>query len=144
MSALFSYKQKRLEIYAIDCGKFNNCAIRLPSENNKWLSFNNHCRKERVPFMVYADQECTLQNMEMDMETSNYQVYKYEMRIWENRWRINAVCGIKIWLLCHFEVPSTSVRRAVINWKSVCIVLCCCVRYVCRKLYQTKSIRRQH
>ena len=32
--------------------------------------------------------------------------------------------------LHHFVVSSTSVRRAqVINWKSVCIVLCC-VKYV--------------
>ena len=31
----------------------------------------------------------------------------------------------------HFVVSSTSVRRArVINWKSVCVVLCYCVQYV--------------
>ena len=33
--------------------------------------------------------------------------------------------------LHHCVVSSTSVGRArVINWKSVCIVLCCCFRYV--------------
>ena len=31
----------------------------------------------------------------------------------------------------HFVVTSTNVRRArVINWKSVCTVLCCCVQCV--------------
>ena len=33
--------------------------------------------------------------------------------------------------LRHFVVSSTCVRRVrVIYWKSVCIVLCCCVQYV--------------
>ena len=33
--------------------------------------------------------------------------------------------------LRHFVVPSTNVRRVrVINWKSICIVLCCCVQFV--------------
>jgi len=39
----------------MDCGQINDCAIRLPSENDKWLSFSNHCRNERMPFVVYAD-----------------------------------------------------------------------------------------
>ncbi|XP_018374743.1 PREDICTED: uncharacterized protein LOC108768705 [Trachymyrmex cornetzi] len=47
----------KLEIHTEDCGKLNDCAIRLPSEDDKWLSFHNHCRKERVPFVVYADLE---------------------------------------------------------------------------------------
>ncbi|XP_011706256.1 PREDICTED: uncharacterized protein LOC105461459, partial [Wasmannia auropunctata] len=38
---------EKLEAHTIDCGKTNNCAIRLPSEDDKWLSFNNNCRKER-------------------------------------------------------------------------------------------------
>ena len=25
--------------------KMNDCAIRLPNEDNKWLSFDNHCRR---------------------------------------------------------------------------------------------------
>ncbi|KYQ46506.1 hypothetical protein ALC60_14495, partial [Trachymyrmex zeteki] len=45
----------KLELHSEDCEKLNDCAIKLPSEDNKWLSFNNHCRKERVPFVVYAD-----------------------------------------------------------------------------------------
>jgi len=48
----------------------NDCAIRLSSEDDKWLSFKNHCRKERV---VYADLECTLEKTE---DTSKYQYHQ--------------------------------------------------------------------
>ena len=66
----------KLEIHIADCGKFNNCAIRLPSED-KWLSFSNYCRKECVLFVVYADLECTLEMMEKEnMETLSY-MYQY-------------------------------------------------------------------
>jgi len=57
----------------VDCGQINDCAIRLSSENDKWLSFKNHCRKERVPFVVYADLECTLKKTE---DTSKYQYHR--------------------------------------------------------------------
>ncbi|XP_011707107.1 PREDICTED: uncharacterized protein LOC105462284, partial [Wasmannia auropunctata] len=50
---------KKLEVHSVDCGEMNECAIRLPSEDNKWLSFNNYSRKEHVPFVVYA--ECILE-----------------------------------------------------------------------------------
>ncbi|KAL6250898.1 hypothetical protein P5V15_009292 [Pogonomyrmex californicus] len=42
----------------------NDCAIRLPSEDDKWLEFKNHTNKERLPFIVYADLECVLQRTE--------------------------------------------------------------------------------
>jgi len=41
----------------MDCREMNDCAIRLPSDD-KWMSFSNHNRKERVPFIIYADLEC--------------------------------------------------------------------------------------
>ncbi|KYQ47211.1 hypothetical protein ALC60_13768, partial [Trachymyrmex zeteki] len=31
----------KLETHSEDCGKLNDCAIRLPSEDDKWLSFRN-------------------------------------------------------------------------------------------------------
>ena len=65
------------------------------------------------------------------MRKRQYQVYDFEMRISNNRWCTRAICAIKNLTLHHFVVSSTNVRRArVINWKSVCIVLCCCVEYV--------------
>ncbi|XP_024872193.1 uncharacterized protein LOC112454828 isoform X2 [Temnothorax curvispinosus] len=44
----------KLQSHTTDCREVNNCAIRLPSAD-KWLSFKNHSRKERLPFVVYAD-----------------------------------------------------------------------------------------
>jgi len=55
----------------MDCGQMNDCTIRLPSEDDKWLSFKNHCKK-RVLFVVYVDLECTLEKMETEEDT--YQV----------------------------------------------------------------------
>ena len=55
---------KKLAAHVVDCGKLNNCAIVLPQKKNKWLSFNNYSKKERLPFVVYADLECTLEGQE--------------------------------------------------------------------------------
>jgi len=49
---------EKLDVHSTDCGQMNDCAIRLPNEDDKWLSFKDHCRKKRVPFIVYADLEC--------------------------------------------------------------------------------------
>ncbi|KYN08427.1 hypothetical protein ALC62_00594 [Cyphomyrmex costatus] len=63
----------KLELHSTDCGKLNDCAIRLPSEDDKWLKFKNHCRKERVPFVVYTDLECALEKIDEDPTSSMYQ-----------------------------------------------------------------------
>jgi len=42
------------------------CDCRLPNDNDKWLSFINYCRKERVPYVVYADLECILKKTETE------------------------------------------------------------------------------
>ncbi|XP_011685475.1 PREDICTED: uncharacterized protein LOC105448525 [Wasmannia auropunctata] len=67
----FSLSEK-LKVHTIDCGEMNDCAIKLPSEDDKWLSYNNYSRKERVPFVVYADLECILEKMQRDPETPSY------------------------------------------------------------------------
>ncbi|XP_070172318.1 uncharacterized protein [Polyergus mexicanus] len=50
----------KLQSHIVDCREMNECAIRLPSDKDKWLAFNNYNRKERLPFVVYADLECVL------------------------------------------------------------------------------------
>jgi hypothetical protein len=67
----FSASEK-LEAHVADCRDMNDCAIRLPSDDDKWLSFKNYNRKERVPFIVYADLECTLEKTKEDPKTSSY------------------------------------------------------------------------
>ncbi|XP_071572850.1 uncharacterized protein [Temnothorax nylanderi] len=74
----FSSSEK-LAVYGVDCQKLNNCAIQLPIEDDKWLQFQNYGRKERVPFIVYADLECTLKKMEADPGTSTYTYQHHEV-----------------------------------------------------------------
>ncbi|XP_077264211.1 uncharacterized protein LOC143898524 [Temnothorax americanus] len=62
----YFYTQGKLAAHSVDCGQMNDCAILLPNENDKWLSFDNHYRKERLPFVVYADLECVLKRRERE------------------------------------------------------------------------------
>jgi len=63
-----------------------------------------------------------------DYEVDNmYQVYKYEMTIWETDGTPIQYEVQRFNIIRHFIVPSTSVTAAKIWLKSVCIVLCCCV-----------------
>ncbi|XP_067210017.1 uncharacterized protein [Linepithema humile] len=66
---------EKLSVHNVDCG--NDCAVILPNEDNKWLTFRNYNRKERLPFVVYADLECTLEKKEgQDHTTYAYQHHK--------------------------------------------------------------------
>jgi len=47
----------------MDCQKINDCTIRLSSVDDKWHEFGNHCNKEHVLFIVYADLEYVLRNL---------------------------------------------------------------------------------
>ncbi|XP_043264093.1 uncharacterized protein LOC122404229 [Colletes gigas] len=68
----FSSNEK-LEAHTMDCEKMNDCAIILPNDDGrKWLSFSNYSRKERVPFIVYADLECILEKTDTDREAPRY------------------------------------------------------------------------
>ncbi|XP_050454340.1 uncharacterized protein LOC126853010 [Cataglyphis hispanica] len=54
----------KLSAHSEICERMNECAILLPTEEDKWLNFDNYKRKERVPFVVYADLECALERKE--------------------------------------------------------------------------------
>ena len=59
--------------------RLNECAVELPSEEEKILRFQHHERKERVPFVIYADIECMLEELEQpstDRRTYEYQRHK--------------------------------------------------------------------
>jgi len=60
---------EKLETYVADCAEMNDC-VRLPSDDDKWLNFNNY-RKEQVSFVVYIDLEYILEKTETE-ETSSY------------------------------------------------------------------------
>ncbi|XP_067211792.1 uncharacterized protein [Linepithema humile] len=72
----YFYTREKLSVHSVDCGKMNDCAVVLPGED-KWLTFWNYNRKERVPFVVYADLECTLEKKEdQDGTTYAYQHHR--------------------------------------------------------------------
>ncbi|EZA53574.1 hypothetical protein X777_06972 [Ooceraea biroi] len=66
----------RLAAQTVDCRNINDCAIILPSEDDKLLTFRNFKRKERAPFVVYADLECTLEKNEEEEGTANTDAYQ--------------------------------------------------------------------
>ncbi|XP_011699293.1 PREDICTED: uncharacterized protein LOC105456731 [Wasmannia auropunctata] len=74
----FSSSEK-LEVHTVDCREMNKCAIRLPSEDDKWLSFSNYSRKERVPFDVYADLECILTKIVRHPEPPSYKYQHHQV-----------------------------------------------------------------
>ncbi|XP_043276094.1 uncharacterized protein [Venturia canescens] len=61
----------KLQFHEVDCGVINDCAVRLPAENDKWLEFTNANRKERLPFVVYADLECILEKTSAEEREKN-------------------------------------------------------------------------
>ncbi|XP_067208480.1 uncharacterized protein [Linepithema humile] len=73
----YFYTQEKLSAHSIDCGKIKDCAVVLPSEDKKWLTFHHYSWKERLPFVVYADLECTLEKKEdQDGTTYAYQHHR--------------------------------------------------------------------
>ncbi|XP_024868174.1 uncharacterized protein LOC112452288, partial [Temnothorax curvispinosus] len=86
----------KLQSHTVECRKVNKCAIRLPSEN-KWLSFKNH-RKERLPFVVYADLECVLQKTQPDTEHASY-AYQH-----------HRVCSIAYYVQCSYDETLSTYR----------------------------------
>ena len=59
--------------------RLNECAVQLPSEEEKILRFQHHERKERVPFVIYADFECLLEELEQpSMEHRRRRTYAYQ------------------------------------------------------------------
>ncbi|XP_018311532.1 uncharacterized protein, partial [Mycetomoellerius zeteki] len=75
----YFHSNERLQLHMVDCVRINDCAIRLPSDDDKWLSFNNYNRKERVPFVVYADLECILEKTDSDQEASTL-MYQHHLQ----------------------------------------------------------------
>ncbi|XP_076303709.1 uncharacterized protein LOC143221926 [Lasioglossum baleicum] len=59
---------ERLNIHTIDCERMNDCALTLPTSEDKWLHFKNFVNKEQTPFIIYVDLECLLLPEEQEGE----------------------------------------------------------------------------
>ncbi|XP_077270952.1 uncharacterized protein LOC143902124 [Temnothorax americanus] len=88
----------KLQSHTVDCRKVNDCAIKLPSEDNKWLFFKNHSRKKRLPFVVYADLECVLQKTQPETEHASY-AYQH-----------HRVCSIAYYVQCSYDETLSAYR----------------------------------
>ncbi|XP_076384328.1 uncharacterized protein LOC117225171 [Megalopta genalis] len=53
--------QEKLNIREIDCSRMNECALKLLTEDDKWLKFKNYAYKEPTQFVIYADLESMLE-----------------------------------------------------------------------------------
>jgi len=85
--------------HTVGCREMNGCAIRLPSDKDKGLEFNNFNRKERLPFVVYADLECVLAKTEEE----------------RNMYQHHQVGSIAYYVHCSYDEPLSayhSRRRA--------------------------------
>ncbi|XP_025265533.1 uncharacterized protein LOC105250885 [Camponotus floridanus] len=71
----YFYSDAKLQSHTVNCGKMNDCTVRLPSHKDKWLSFNNFNWKKRLPFIVYADLKCVLAKTEEEQLYQHHQVF---------------------------------------------------------------------
>ncbi|XP_053592998.1 uncharacterized protein LOC128667355 [Microplitis demolitor] len=58
--------EKSFEDHKKDCFALNKVHMTFPTEENKILKFKNYQYEDIVPFVVYADLECTLEPQEKD------------------------------------------------------------------------------
>ncbi|XP_053597646.1 uncharacterized protein LOC106693382 [Microplitis demolitor] len=58
--------EKSFEDHKKDCFALNKVHMMFPTEENKILKFKNYQYKDFVPFVVYADLECTLEPQKND------------------------------------------------------------------------------
>ncbi|EZA48219.1 hypothetical protein DMN91_006132 [Ooceraea biroi] len=91
----YFHTNEKLEAHTADCQRMNDCAIVLPNEEDKWLSFTNYNRKERIPFVVYADLECILQ----ETEENNPKLYQHHQ-----------VFSIGYYVRCNYDASLSGYR----------------------------------
>ncbi|KYN30222.1 hypothetical protein ALC57_00316, partial [Trachymyrmex cornetzi] len=66
----FAWIKNLSRLMSKQLNKHNGQKYICDRNDNKWLNFNNYNRKERVPFVVYADLECILEKTDGDQEAS--------------------------------------------------------------------------
>ena len=97
--------------------------------NDKYAAIKLVCSHER------CFPHCYVRFGRFGINSQNLKLNLPGVQVWNAEFRQQMVhqCSLcrKGLTLRHFVVPSTSVERArVINWKSVCTALCCCVQCV--------------
>ncbi|KYM97826.1 hypothetical protein ALC62_11480 [Cyphomyrmex costatus] len=93
-------ESERLARHNVDCARLNQCTVILPDEYDKWLSFRNHNRTKRLPFVIYADLECILEKTGIDDERISRFVYQH-----------HKVFSIGYYLHCEFDETMSKYRH---------------------------------
>ncbi|KAJ8914908.1 hypothetical protein NQ315_016062 [Exocentrus adspersus] len=124
---------ERLSKHHEDCKNVNDCKVRLPNEDQKYLKFKNFKNKEKVPFVVYADLESVLKQVNSgnkyqhhlpaavgyyvkcsyDPSLSFYQLYRGEdCMSWFAREMNQFAEDVKTVFLCPFDIKLTPTQEA--------------------------------
>ena len=57
-------QKNKLELHKKVCENKNFCNVIMPSEDTKVLKSNNYQKSDKVPFNIYADLECIIENID--------------------------------------------------------------------------------
>ncbi|KYN29064.1 hypothetical protein ALC57_01510 [Trachymyrmex cornetzi] len=75
--------------------KYFDCAISLPSEDDRWLAFDNYNNMERAPFVVYAYLECILRKTKPEKkDASSYEYQRHEKPFASDDTRVRDHCHL--------------------------------------------------
>ena len=56
--------EKKLELHKKVCENKDFCNILMPSEDTKILEFSQYQKSNKAPFIIYADLECLIKNID--------------------------------------------------------------------------------
>ena len=67
-----SYRAKsKLELHKKICENRDYCHVEMPTKGNNIIKYNHGEKSMKVPFVIYADLECLLENMSTCMNNPN-------------------------------------------------------------------------
>ncbi|XP_053597497.1 uncharacterized protein LOC103578820 [Microplitis demolitor] len=94
--------------HQLDCLKYNKVRMRLPENDEKIMRFKNYKFKDSVPFVVYADIECTLKSESDEVQkhvphsVSFYIHCSYDNSL--SKFEINRSADCIEWFVQHLEI----------------------------------------
>ena len=82
LNCFHSYRTKnKLELHKKICENHDYCHVKMPTKDNNIIKYNHGEKSMKVPFIIYADLECLLENMSTCInnpnESSTTKINKY-------------------------------------------------------------------
>lgn len=69
---------EKLEKHKILCEKMNECVIEMPTDGKNYEKFKNHKNELKIPFIVYADTEALLKEVETEVFNPDCSTHAYQ------------------------------------------------------------------